>query len=81
MELLLGQHPCWTQAPGERDPTHLDDAEASAACACRTDPVLFHAKHLVGLANPAVVALTIVTDTGFRYTAGRAEDSMIRARK
>jgi hypothetical protein len=29
MELLLGQHPCWTQAAGERYPTHLADAETN----------------------------------------------------
>jgi hypothetical protein len=37
MELLLGQHPCWTQAAGERYPTHLDDADAHAEFACHEE--------------------------------------------
>ena len=33
LELLLGRHPCWTQAAGERYPTHLDDASTYAESA------------------------------------------------
>ena len=36
LELLLGQHPCWTQAAGERYPIHLADAETYAESATKT---------------------------------------------
>jgi hypothetical protein len=71
------KRPCFIKLPGGH--RSLPTTPRRPWCALErsphNQPVTSMQNILSGSQNPAVGALTIVSDTGFRYTAGRAECS------